>query len=80
MLSKEQYAEMARWLRDAEGIEVAEDEIVGTHKTLDYYIGCWGEPQESKALISGAGLPIWRGAGYAFWIADFGEIRAAAVF
>jgi hypothetical protein len=80
MLSEEQFAEMARWLRDIEGIEPAEDEIVATQKTLEYYIDCWGDPHESKVLDSGAGLSIWRGEGYAFWIADFGEVRAAAVF
>ena len=80
MLSEEQYGELARWLRGNEDIEVVKDEIVGTLKTLEYYIGCWGDPHESKALDCGAGLSIWRGNGYAFWVADFGEIRAAAVF
>jgi hypothetical protein len=80
MLSDEQYGDLARWLRDNEGIEVGDDEIVGTMKTLEYYIDCWGDPQQSAALDGGAGLSIWRGEGYAFWIADFGEIRAAAVF
>lgn len=80
MLNERQQSDMARWLRDVEGIEAAEDEIIGTLKTLDYYIECWGAPQESKALEGGASLSIWRGEGYAFWIADFGDVRAAAVF
>jgi hypothetical protein len=80
MLSEEQYGELARWSRDKEGIEVVKDEIVGTMKTLEYYIDCWGDPHEIKALDGGAGLSIWRGNGYAFWVADFGEVRAVAVF
>ena len=54
MLSEEQYGELARWLRDKEGIEVVKDEIVGTMKTLEYYIDCWGDPHEIKALDGGA--------------------------
>jgi hypothetical protein len=80
MLNDAQHDELAQWLRETEDIAPAEDEIVGTHKTLDYYIDCWGPPHETAALASGAPLSIWRGNGYAFWVADFGEVRAAAVY
>ncbi|MEX2614489.1 MAG: hypothetical protein WD767_00165 [Alphaproteobacteria bacterium] len=80
MLNEAQHAELAQWLRDSEEITPADDEIVGTRKTLGYYIECWGPPHEITSLDSGAELSIWRGEGYAFWIADFGEVRAAAVY
>jgi len=80
MINDTQHAELAQWLKVTEDISPEEDEIVGTLKTLEYYIKCWGPPQESAALESGASLSIWRGNGYAFWVADFGEVRAAAVF
>ena len=80
MINETQHDELAQWLRETENISPAEDEIVGTQKTLEYYINCWGPPQETAALESGAGLSIWRGNGYTFWVADFGEVRAAAVY
>ena len=79
-LNEAQHAELAQWLLESEKIAPAEDEIVATQKTLAYYIECWGPPHEITALDSGAELSIWRGEGYAFWIADFGEVRAAAVY
>ena len=80
MLSEEQRAGMAKWLREREGDPPETDEIVGTKKSLDYYVECWGAPQETATLEDGASLSIWRGEGYAFFIADFGDVRGAAVY
>ena len=80
MLSDAQFKVMANWLRDVEGIAAASDEIIGSVKSLDHYVSIWGEPQERQALDDGSPLLIWRGPGYAFWIAEFGDARGAAVF
>lgn len=80
MLSDAQFEAMANWLRDVEGIAAAADEIIGSVKSLDHYVSIWGEPQERQALDDGSPLLIWRGPGYAFWIAEFGDARGAAVF
>ncbi len=50
MINDTQHAELAQWLKVTEDISPEEDEIVGTLKTLEYYIKCWGPPQESAAL------------------------------
>lgn len=80
MLSDAQHEAMAVWLRDVEGITPEADEIVQSVKSLDHYIESWGEPQERKQLADGSPLLIWRGPGYGFWIAEFGDARGAAVF
>ncbi len=80
MLSDAQHEAMADWLRDVEGITPESDEIIGSIKPLDHYVTSWGEPQERRALGDGSPLLIWRGPGYAFWIAEFGDARGAAVF
>ena len=80
MLSDEQRKELVAWLRDQENIPAEPQEIVATGKTLDYYIGCWGTAQKTAATDDGTALSIWRGDGYFFLIAEFGDFRAAAVF
>ncbi len=80
VLGDDQRAEIVDWLRDQANIAVAANEIVATGKTLDYYIGCWGMPQEKAALESGAPVSVWRGEGYLFLIVDYDDFRAAAVY
>ena len=71
---------MAKWLRDREGDTPENNEIVGTRKTLDHYVACWGSPLETATLENGAPLSVWRSEGYAFYVADFGDVRGAAVY
>jgi hypothetical protein len=80
LLSDEQCAEIVSWLGHHVDIAAETNEIVTTGKTLDYYIGCWGTPQETATLESGLEISVWRGEGYFFLIAECGEFRAAAVF
>ena len=79
MLSDEQRAEIVEWLAARASVTAAAGDIVVTGKSLDYYVGCWGTPQETATLDSGADLSVWRGQGYLFLVADYGEFRAAAV-
>ena len=80
MLSDEQRAELVAWLGEQADIAMEPQDIVATGKTLDYYIGCWGTPQQTAMSDAGTAMSIWRGEGYLFLIADYGEFRAAAVY
>ncbi|MFT6581573.1 MAG: hypothetical protein ACJAU6_002012 [Alphaproteobacteria bacterium] len=80
MLSEAQFDAMAVWLQEVEGITPTTEEIVASVKPLDHYIESWGEPQAREQLGDGSPLLIWRGPGYGFWIAEFGDARGAAVF
>ncbi len=80
MLSDEQRAEIVIWLREQVDVDMEAHEIVATGKTLDYYVGCWGTPQQTAALESGPPVSVWRGEGYLFLIVDYEEFRAAAVY
>jgi hypothetical protein len=79
LLSDEQRTDIVTWLQDNISIGLEASEIVATGKMLDYYIGCWGAPQETATLADDSSLSVWRGDGYLFVIVDYGEFRAAAV-
>lgn len=80
MITAAQQETVAEWLIHKEGVTPGQDEIIGTIKTFDHYVLAWGDPQERQSLADGTPLWIWRGEGFTFWVADFGEARAAAVF
>lgn len=79
-LSPGRLATLADWLARHEAVRIAPGDVTASRRSLAAYERAWGSPAERTALADGTPLLVWRGEGRAFWVADFGDCRAAVAF